>query len=99
MTAMIEIAAVEPLEGRAVRLTLSDGEVVVRDLGDLLRGPLFEPLASDDELFRQVHVGYGTLVWPGAIDIAPETLIWDGPAPADESSRRPAPFLRPRQPV
>ena len=71
MAAMIEIAAVEPLEGRAVRLTLSDGEVVVRDLGDLLHGPLFEPVAADDTLFRQVHVGYGTLVWPGAIDIAP----------------------------
>ncbi len=99
MTAMIEIAAVEPLEGRAVRLTLSDGEVVVRDLGDLLQGPLFEPIAVDDKLFRQVHVGYGTLVWPGAIDIAPETLIWDGPAPADESALRPAPFLRPRQPA
>ena len=96
---MIEIAAVEPLDGRAVRLTLSDGEVVVRDLGDLLRGPLFEPIAVDDRLFRQVRVGYGTLVWPGAIDIAPETLIWDGPAPADESARRPAPFLRPRQPA
>ena len=79
MAAMIEIAAVEPLEGRAVRLTLSDGEVVVRDLGDLLHGPLFDPIALDDELFRQVRVGYGTLVWPGAIDIAPETLIWEAP--------------------
>jgi hypothetical protein len=99
MAAMIEIAAVEPLEGRAVRLTLSDGEVVVRDLGDLLHGPLFEPIADDDSLFRQVHVGYGTLVWPGAIDLAPETLIWDGPAPSDESNRRPAPYLRPRRPA
>jgi hypothetical protein len=99
MAAMIEIAAVEPLEGRSVRLTLSDGEVIVRDLGDLLHGPLFEPIAADDSLFRQVRVGYGTLVWPGAIDIAPETLIWNGPAPLDESSRRPAPFLRPRQPT
>ena len=86
---MIEIAAVEPLEGRALRLTLSDWEAVVRDLVDLLHGPLFEPIAADDTLFRQVHVEYGTLVWPGAIDIAPETLIWDGPAPADESRRRP----------
>ena len=94
MAAMIEIAAVEPLEGRCVRLTLSDGEVVVRDLGDLLHGPLFEPLAFDESLFRQVRVDYGTLVWPGAIDIAPETLIWDGPAPPDESIRRPPPLLR-----
>ena len=30
---MLEIAAVEPLEDRSVRMTLSDGTVVVRDLG------------------------------------------------------------------
>ena len=57
MAAMIEIAAVEPLDGRAVRLTLSSGEVIVRDLGDLLHGPLFEPIADDESLFRQVRVG------------------------------------------
>lgn len=52
-------------------------------------------LADDETLFRLVAVGYGTLVWPGEIDIAPETLIWDGPAPRDEIGRRPAGFLRP----
>ena len=30
--------------------------------------------------------------------IAPETLIWDGPTPADEATRRPERFLRPRSP-
>ena len=34
----------------------------------------------------------------GEVDIAPETLIWDGPYPRDEATRRPAPFLRPRHP-
>jgi len=29
-----------------VRLTLSDGSTVERDLGDLLRGPLFDPIAA-----------------------------------------------------
>lgn len=95
---MLEIREVAVLEGRAVRLTLSDGEVVVRDLTDLLHGPLFDRIAADDEVFRDVAVGYGTLVWPGEVDIAPETLIWDGPTPTDESARRPEPFLRPQPP-
>jgi hypothetical protein len=96
---MLEVKAVRPLEGRSVRLTLSDGTVVVRDLTDLLaRGGIFAPIASDDSAFRRVRVGYGTIVWPGNIDIAPETLIWDGLYPEDESARRPERFLRPQPP-
>ena len=95
---MLEINAVEPLEGRAVRLTLSDGTIVVRDLSGLLDGVgVFERISSDDAAFRAVYVDYGTLVWPGDVDIAPETLIWDGPYPADEGLR-PEPFLRPSSP-
>ncbi len=36
---------------------------------------------------------YGTVTWPGDVDMAPETLIWDGPDP-EEGTRRPEPFLR-----
>jgi Protein of unknown function (DUF2442) len=94
---MLEIAAVEPLEDRSVRMTLSDGTVVVRDLRGLLTGVgVFERITNDDDAFREVFVDYGTLVWPGEIDLAPETLIWDGPYPDDD--RRPAPYLRPRPP-
>jgi Protein of unknown function (DUF2442) len=96
---MLEITAVETLVGRSVRLTLSDGSTVERDLTDLLRGPLFNPIAADDELFSAVRVEYGTLVWPGGIDIAPETLIWDGPNPDGGTAARPAAHLRPKQPV
>lgn len=95
---MLEIQAVKPLIGRVVRLTLSDGTVVERDLTDLLVGPVFEPIVASDDLFRRVDVDYGTLVWPGDVDIAPETLIWDGPYPRDEATRRPEAFLRPRRP-
>jgi hypothetical protein len=96
---MLEIAAVQPLDGPVVRLSLTNGDTVERDLTDLLRGPLFDPIARDPALFRSVTVVYGTLAWPGDVDIAPETLIWNGPAPRDESTARPAPFLRPRQPA
>ncbi len=95
---MIEIRTVQPIRGRRVRLTLSDGTQVERDLSGLLRGPLLGRLADDDALFSQVRVEYGTLVWPGELDIAPETLIWDGPTPEDEQARRPAAILRPRLP-
>ena len=96
---MLEIKAVEPLEAHVVRLTLSDGSIVVRDLSELLDGVgVFERISVDDAAFREVFVDYGTLVWPGEVDIAPETLIWDGRPPADEGSRRPEPFLRPRNP-
>lgn len=96
---MLEIVAAQPLAGRSVRLTLSDGAVIERDLTELLRGPLFDPIAADDRLFAAVTVAYGTLVWPGDVDIAPETLIWDGPTPSDADVRRPATVLRPRQPA
>jgi len=95
---MLRIAEVQPLDGRLVRLTLTDGTVVERDLSGLLNGVgVFERISFDDAAFREVYVDYGTLVWPGEVDIAPETLIWDGPDPADDG-RRPEPFLRPMPP-
>ena len=95
---MLRVRAVTPLEGRSVRLTLSDGSDVERDLTDLLDGPVFVRIAAEDAVFRRVRAIDGTLVWPGDVDIAPETLIWDGPTPADEATRRPESFLRPRSP-
>jgi len=97
---MLEITAVEPLHDRVVRLTLSDGVVVERDLRELLDGRgVFARISFDDAAFREVFVASGTLAWPGEIDLAPETLIWDGPYPADGAATRPAPYLRVRKPI
>ena len=98
MSLMLRISEVQPLEGRSVQLTLTDGSVVERDLSALLDGVgVFERISFDDDAFREVYVDYGTLAWPGEVDIAPETLIWDGPDP-DDDNRRPEPFMRPRSP-
>ena len=85
---MIRISEVLPLQGRLVRLTLTDGSIVERDLSGLLDGVgVFEGISLDDDAFRKVYVDFGTLAWPGDVDIAPETLIWDGPDPADRARR------------
>jgi Protein of unknown function (DUF2442) len=99
MGRMLRIAGIQPLEARHVLLTLANGMVVERNLGDLLDGVgVFERITFDDDAFREVYVDYGTLAWPGDVDIAPETLIWDGPDPEDESTRSPEPYLRPQRP-
>ena len=95
---VLRIRAATPLDGRKLRLTLSDRSVVERDISDLLWGPVFERLAVDDELFRRVRVRYGTVTWPGNVDVAPETMIWGDTLPADEDAQRPAPFLRVQRP-
>jgi hypothetical protein len=88
-----EIAAV----GGTVYLILSNGDVVERDLDALLWGPVFDPIRSDPVFFRRVRVEDGVLTWPGDVDLAPETVIWDGPTPGDPNARPPR-FLSPRNP-
>ena len=84
---MLEVHAVEPLDGYWLRLTLSDGDVVERDVEELLWGGVFDPIRNRRDLFQAAFVDGGTVAWPGDVDIAPETLIWDGPPPKDDDAR------------
>jgi hypothetical protein len=84
---LLRIETAEPLPGLRLRLTLTDGSVVERDVASLLSGPVFEQLREEPELFAQVTVHAGTVVWPNGADLCPDVLIWGGPPPTEEAAR------------
>jgi hypothetical protein len=71
---LVNVTSVEVLHDHVVRLGFSDGCTGELDLGPKLWGPVFEPVATDYEFFRQVRVDLGTIVWPNGADLAPEVL-------------------------
>ena len=86
--ALLRIRKVEPLEGFKLRLTLTDGSAIERDVSRLLVGPVFEPVRKDPSVFAKVHVEGGTVVWPNGADLCPDVLIWGGAPP--EEGQQPA---------
>ena len=86
---LVRIVDVAPLEGFGLRLTLTDGRRIERDVASLLVGPVFDPVRKDRDLFCQVRVEGGTVVWPNGADLCPDVLIWGGPPPEEASSRSP----------
>ena len=80
---LLRIRDVEALEGFRLRLTLTDGSVVERDVSKVLTGPVFVPLRQDPALFRRVRVENETATWPNGADICPDVLIWGGPPPRE----------------
>jgi hypothetical protein len=80
----VQITSVEPLPGYRLRLGLSDGRVVERDLSHLVPGPdaspdnVFRPWL-DPAYFAQVRLPdepWATPTWPNGVDIDPDVLIW-----------------------
>ncbi len=67
------IQHVQALPGHALALTFADGVSGVIDLsGECFEG-VFAPLA-DPDVFAQVQVVNGVVVWPNGVDMAPEAL-------------------------
>ena len=84
--ALVRISSVKVLDEFRVEIKLTSGEVVERDLGPLLTGPVFESIRADQKQFRQVRAEEGSLVWPGGVDLFPDVVIWGGLPPADSES-------------
>ncbi len=85
--ALVRISNVKPLDDFQVEITLTTGEVVRRDIGPLLEGPIFGLIRTNPAHFHQVRVEDGALVWPGGIDLCPDAVIWGGLPPANSDSR------------
>jgi hypothetical protein len=94
---LLRIRSVSPEEKFHLRLTLTDGTEVVRDVSSLLEGLIFEPIRSDAAEFHKVRAAAGTAVWPNGADLDPDVLIWGGPPPSEPSAKPPQ-FLKPKVP-
>ncbi|MDS4021736.1 MAG: DUF2442 domain-containing protein [Candidatus Competibacter sp.] len=70
---MIQVSSVEVISGHELALTFANGERRRFDMGPYLRYPVFRRLENPG-YFSLARVDYGTVTWPGDIDIAPETL-------------------------
>lgn len=82
MEIMLDVIALELLGDFRMLLTFENGERRVFDLEPLLACKPFNRL-RDPQLFGRAVIDYGTVVWPGNIDIAPETLYLESRAIAD----------------
>jgi hypothetical protein len=70
---MIQVNSVETAPNFSLLLSFNNGERRCFDMRPYLHYPVFRRLENPG-FFSLAHVDYGTVIWPGDIDIAPETL-------------------------
>jgi hypothetical protein len=70
-----DIRSADVVRHGVLRVTFADGLTGEVDVLDRMRGPVFQD-ARTREGFRRVRVDpeVGTVVWPGGVDLAPDTL-------------------------
>ena len=76
------ITDVQPLTERWVRLIFADGAVHEIDLSGVFQtGGVFAAIRDDRDTFEAVAVDseFGTITWPGDIDLDPDVLRGDQP--------------------
>ncbi len=82
----------EPLTAHWIRLSFADGAVHEVDLAELLAaGGVFAAIRDDRATFEAVRVDpeFGTIEWPGEVDLDPDVLRGDQrPASGVELPRR-----------
>jgi len=70
---MIEVHSVETASDFSLLLTFTNGQRRRFDMRPYLHYPVFRRLENPG-YFALARIDYGTVTWPGNIDIAPETL-------------------------
>ena len=71
-----DVAQVTPLSGYRFQVTFQDGLQGEVDMSQLIHCPQAGVFASlaDPALFAQVAVAFGTVTWPGELDLAPDAM-------------------------
>jgi len=73
MEALLDVVNVEAKPDYKLLLVFENGEKRVFDMSPYMDKKPFVQLKGSP-LFAKAFVDYGTVVWPGNVDIAPETL-------------------------
>jgi hypothetical protein len=73
MEKLLDVVSVITRDNYTLELVFENGEKRIFDMKPFLSKKPFEKLLYTPLFFR-ASVQYGTVVWPGNIDIAPETL-------------------------
>jgi hypothetical protein len=82
MSAFIRVQSVTPVKQYWVEVVFTNGETREIDLTPYIAsGPIFEPVRTDREMFRNMRVEGGTIAWPNGADIDPDVLYYGGPPP------------------
>jgi hypothetical protein len=81
---LLDVISVTPHADFQLELEFENGEFRRFDMKPLLAMKPWSRIAAP-ALFNCARVDYGTVVWPGEIDIAPETL-YDDSLPIPETS-------------
>ena len=84
MEKLLDVIRVEPHKNNTLLLVFENHEKRLFDMTPYLDKKPFRKLKVSD-LFMKAMVAYGTVVWPGNIDIAPETL-WEYSQKASDSA-------------
>jgi hypothetical protein len=70
---MLRVVSVIPEPDYHLSLRFTNGELRMFDMRPYLHYPVFRQL-TNPHFFGLAKVDYGTVTWPGDLDIAPETL-------------------------
>ncbi|MCE5266662.1 MAG: DUF2442 domain-containing protein [Planctomycetaceae bacterium] len=70
------VRKVEPLHGFKALVSFDNGTQREIDLDPYLHGQVFEPIRNDQDVFRAMTVGGGTIAWPNGADVDPDVLYY-----------------------